>query len=44
MASDQDITMDTVHASMPFPEIMKCHDEPTYQKMAVIWKMIHQNY
>ena len=43
MAESQQITMDTVHASMPSPKLMWCHDKPTYLEMVVIQEEIYQN-
>ena len=29
---------------MPFPKLMQCYIEPTYPKMVIIYKEIHQNF
>ena len=43
MAESNCITADMIWAAMPFPKLMRCLDEPTYPKMAIIWNEIYQN-
>ena len=43
MVNSNQVSVDNIHTTMPFPTLTKCLGEPTYKEMTLMCKEMYQN-